>query len=215
VKRITAEEADARARAGIFLAFQAPISVPGVSVAIIEDGKLASVESYGVKSFKASDKVDERTVFQAASLSKVVFAYGVLKLVDRGKLDLDTPLSKYIPEYVQKDDRINAITSRHVLTHRTGFPNWRQGGKPLPDVSAWLACSWAITASASRIRRCSSCSGAAGVAVVNGGTHGSEPHMGFGGVKQSGTGWREAGIEALDVYSEWKYVNLIADPARV
>jgi aldehyde dehydrogenase (NAD+) len=54
----------------------------------------------------------------------------------------------------------------------------------------------------------------AGVVVVNGGTHGSEPHMGFGGVKQSGTGWREAGIEALDVYTEWKYVNLIADPAK-
>jgi aldehyde dehydrogenase (NAD+) len=54
----------------------------------------------------------------------------------------------------------------------------------------------------------------AGVVVVNGGTHGSEPHMGFGGVKQSGTGWREAGIEALDVYSDWKYVNLITDPAQ-
>jgi len=53
----------------------------------------------------------------------------------------------------------------------------------------------------------------AGVVVVNGGTHGSEPHMGFGGVKSSGTGWREAGIEALDVYSDWKTVNLIADPA--
>jgi alpha-ketoglutaric semialdehyde dehydrogenase len=55
----------------------------------------------------------------------------------------------------------------------------------------------------------------AGVVVVNGGTHGSEPHMGFGGVKQSGTGWREAGVEALEVYSDWKYVNLITDPARV
>jgi len=54
----------------------------------------------------------------------------------------------------------------------------------------------------------------AGVVVVNGGTHGSEPHMGFGGVKQSGTGWREAGVEALDVYTEWKYVNLISDPSR-
>ena len=53
-----------------------------------------------------------------------------------------------------------------------------------------------------------------GVVVVNGGTHGSEPHMGFGGVKGSGTGWREAGVEALDVYSEWKYVNLVTDPTR-
>jgi aldehyde dehydrogenase (NAD+) len=52
----------------------------------------------------------------------------------------------------------------------------------------------------------------AGVVVVNGGTHGSEPHMGFGGVKRSGTGWREAGVEALDVYSDWKVVNIVADP---
>jgi len=53
----------------------------------------------------------------------------------------------------------------------------------------------------------------AGVVVVNAGTHGSEPHMGFGGVKQSGTGWKEAGGEALDVYSEARYVNLVVDPA--
>jgi aldehyde dehydrogenase (NAD+) len=53
----------------------------------------------------------------------------------------------------------------------------------------------------------------AGVVVVNAGTHGSEPHMGFGGVKQSGTGWKEAGVEALDVYSETRYVNLVVDPA--
>src|SRR5262249_56047062 len=54
----------------------------------------------------------------------------------------------------------------------------------------------------------------AGVVVVNAGTHGSEPHMGFGGVKDSGTGWREAGIEALDVYSDGKVVNLVVDPAK-
>jgi aldehyde dehydrogenase (NAD+) len=54
----------------------------------------------------------------------------------------------------------------------------------------------------------------AGVVVVNAGTHGSEPHMGFGGVKDSGTGWREAGIEALDVYSDAKVVNLVIDPSK-
>ncbi|MGH3136259.1 MAG: aldehyde dehydrogenase family protein [Gaiellaceae bacterium] len=54
----------------------------------------------------------------------------------------------------------------------------------------------------------------AGVVVVNAGTHGSEPHMGFGGVKDSGTGWREAGVEALDVYSDLKVVNLVADPVK-
>ena len=55
----------------------------------------------------------------------------------------------------------------------------------------------------------------AGAVVVNAGTHGSEPHMGFGGVRASGTGWKEAGVEALDVYSETQYVNLVVDPASV
>ena len=52
----------------------------------------------------------------------------------------------------------------------------------------------------------------AGVAVVNAGTYGSEPHMPFGGVKQSGTGWREPGTEALDVYSDLKDVYISIDP---
>jgi len=49
-----------------------------------------------------------------------------------------------------------------------------------------------------------------GVAVVNAGTYGSEPHMPFGGLKQSGNGWREPGTEALDIYSELKdiYINI-------
>jgi aldehyde dehydrogenase (NAD+) len=55
----------------------------------------------------------------------------------------------------------------------------------------------------------------AGVAVVNGGTYGSEPHMPFGGLKQSGNGWREAGTQALDVYSDLKTVYINHDPAQV
>lgn len=52
-----------------------------------------------------------------------------------------------------------------------------------------------------------------GVAVVNGPTSGSEPHMPFGGLKQSGNGMREAGTEALDVYSDWKTIYINHDPA--
>jgi alpha-ketoglutaric semialdehyde dehydrogenase len=54
-----------------------------------------------------------------------------------------------------------------------------------------------------------------GVAVVNGGTYGSEPHMPFGGLKQSGNGWREAGTQALDVYSDLKTVYINHDPNAV
>jgi acyl-CoA reductase-like NAD-dependent aldehyde dehydrogenase len=56
---------------------------------------------------------------------------------------------------------------------------------------------------------------ASGVASVNGPTYGSEPHMPFGGQKDSGTGWREAGTEALDVYSDLKTVYINHDPTRV
>ena len=55
----------------------------------------------------------------------------------------------------------------------------------------------------------------AGVAAVNHPTHGSEPHMPFGGVKQSGNGWREPGTEALDVYSELKAIYFNVDPGQV
>jgi aldehyde dehydrogenase (NAD+) len=54
-----------------------------------------------------------------------------------------------------------------------------------------------------------------GVAVVNGGTYGSEPHMPFGGVGASGNGSREPGTEALDIYSELKDLYLNVDPAAV
>jgi aldehyde dehydrogenase (NAD+) len=55
----------------------------------------------------------------------------------------------------------------------------------------------------------------AGVAVVNGGTYGSEPHLPFGGLRQSGNGWREAGAQALDVYSELKTVYINHNPNGV
>lgn len=55
----------------------------------------------------------------------------------------------------------------------------------------------------------------AGMVVVNGPTYGSEPHMPFGGVKQSGNGFREAGTESLDVFSEWKNISIIHDPEQV
>ena len=71
-------------------------------------------------------------MFNVGSLSKPVFAYGVLKLVDAGKLKLDEPLAPYLPkEFTAGDPRFNQITARIVLSHRTGFPNWPGDGQPL------------------------------------------------------------------------------------
>ena len=105
--------------------------VPGVALALIRDGKTYWLQGFGVRDVKSQRPLTDDTVFEAASLSKPVFAYAVLKLVDQGRLDLDRPLSQYLSDpYIQGDSRINAITARYVLSHRTGFPNWR-GQNPL------------------------------------------------------------------------------------
>jgi len=109
--------------------------VPGLSIALIRDGKLVWNGAFGVANATTRKPVTSETIFEAASLSKPVFAYGVLKLVDEGKLDLDTPLNKYLGSNydVVNDDRINLITARRVLSHTSGFPNWRpDGSKSLP-----------------------------------------------------------------------------------
>ncbi|UCF19711.1 MAG: serine hydrolase, partial [Gemmatimonadota bacterium] len=81
---------------------------------------------FGVRSVETGEPVDENTVFEAASLSKPVFAYAALQLVDQGLLDLDRPLYEYWPyEDIAYDERYKTITARMVLTHSSGFPNWR------------------------------------------------------------------------------------------
>lgn len=99
--------------------------VPGLSIAIIRDGKVVWQQNFGVANSATKQIVTDNTIFEAASLSKPVFAYAVLKLVEKGKLDLDTPLVKYLSKpYVENDERAAKITARMVLTHTTGFPNW-------------------------------------------------------------------------------------------
>jgi CubicO group peptidase (beta-lactamase class C family) len=105
--------------------------VPGLSIGLLRDGELVWRHGFGVKNTKTNDPVTDETVFEAASLSKPVFAYAVLKLVDAGKFDLDKPLNQYLPgNYdIGEDPRLGQITARRVLSHTTGFPNWRpQGG---------------------------------------------------------------------------------------
>lgn len=105
--------------------------VPGLSFAIIRDGQIVETKALGVRDASTAIPVDENTIFEAASLSKPVFAYAVLQLVDAGVLSLDTPLSKYVPDYVKDDPRAASITIRHVLSQASGLPNWRSKTNPL------------------------------------------------------------------------------------
>jgi len=106
--------------------------VPGLSIAVIRSGRTVWDESFGIRDEASKKPVTRETMFNVGSLSKPVFAYGVLKLVDAGKLKLDEPLAPYLPkEFTAGDPRFNQITARIVLSHRTGFPNWPGDGKSL------------------------------------------------------------------------------------
>lgn len=102
------------------------LKIPGISIAIINDGKVAYHRAFGVSNFDTKKKIDENSIFEAASLSKPLFSYFVLKLSEKGIIDLDRPLYFYLKdEAMERDQRYRQVTARMVLNHTTGFPNWR------------------------------------------------------------------------------------------
>lgn len=106
--------------------------VPGASIAVIKDGKLLWRRGFGVKDNASKAPVDNDTVFEAASVSKTVFAYAVMKLGETGVVDLDKPLTRYTPtRFVEGDPQLDLITARHVLSHSSGFQDWRSTEHPL------------------------------------------------------------------------------------
>ncbi len=102
------------------------LNMPGMSIAFINDNEIIYHSALGVKNIETQEKVDFNTMFDAGSTSKTVFSFFVMKMVDQGLLDLDTPLYKYM-EYpdIANDERYKLITARMVLSHTSGFPNWR------------------------------------------------------------------------------------------
>ena len=100
--------------------------VPGIAVGFVDGNGATRIVTSGTGG-DGRGPVDDESVFGAASLSKPVFASGVLSLVDGGRLELDRPLSEYLAEpYLATDERAASITARMVLSHTTGLPNWRQ-----------------------------------------------------------------------------------------
>ncbi len=99
--------------------------IPGASLALIKGGELIYHQVYGVKNKHSQEPVDQTTLFEAGSITKPVFAFVVMRLVEQGAINLDKPLYQYLEfKAISHDDRHKLITARHVLSHQTGFPNW-------------------------------------------------------------------------------------------
>jgi CubicO group peptidase (beta-lactamase class C family) len=117
-------------------------NVPGVSVAVIDDGKIDWAKGYGVKESSGNDPVTSETLFQAASISKPVTALGTLRLVDQGILDLDSPINDKLVSWKVPENELSEkekVTLRRLLTHSAGShacssARWR---KP----SQYFSCS--------------------------------------------------------------------------
>jgi CubicO group peptidase (beta-lactamase class C family) len=122
------------------------VHAPGATMGILVDGELVWVRTLGVADVTAQAPVTPEFVFRIASMTKSFTAMAVLQLRDAGKLSLDDPVSKYVPElaalkYPTKDSPV--LTVRHLLTHSEGFPEdnpWgdRQLAQPQETMSAWM-----------------------------------------------------------------------------
>jgi len=108
--------------------------VVGGQIAIIQHGKIAYLKAYGFRDKAKNLPLTNDSIMSAASISKATFAYLVMKFVDQGVIDLDKPVNQYLPkplpEYpkyadLAADKRYKRITARMLLSHTSGFPNWR------------------------------------------------------------------------------------------
>lgn len=107
------------------------LSIPALSIAIINDGKIVYTNALGVANTMTNQPIDENAIFESASLSKPIFAFFVMKLSEKGIIDLDRPLHYYLPDAaMERDERYQEVSARMVLSHQTGFPNWRWFDNP-------------------------------------------------------------------------------------
>lgn len=119
--------------------------VPGVSVAVVDGDRVAWAKGFGVKAFGGADAVDTSTLFLAGSISKPVFATGLLRLVEEGKLDLDRDVNEYLRSWHLPESpftREQKVTLRRILSHNAGLTVWGfpgyTPGTPIPTVQQVL-----------------------------------------------------------------------------
>jgi CubicO group peptidase (beta-lactamase class C family) len=101
-------------------------TVPGIAIGVVQAGKTKWTHYRGAADLASARPFAQDSVFSAASLGKTPFAYAVLQLADQGKIDLDKPVRDYLSEDPPVGEYGSRVTARHILSHTSGFPNWRQ-----------------------------------------------------------------------------------------
>ncbi|MGH7561851.1 MAG: serine hydrolase domain-containing protein, partial [Gemmatimonadales bacterium] len=119
--------------------------VPGLSLAVIEGWKIVHAKGYGVTEFGGKTAVDTTTLFQAGSISKPVFASGVMRLVEQGKLSLDVDVNNLLKSWQLPASRFTdteKVTLRRLLSHTAGLTVWGFPGYavtgPIPTIQQVL-----------------------------------------------------------------------------
>ena len=132
--------------------------VPGASVAIIEDGKIIWSKGYGTKLKGTNNPVDSKTVFSVGSVSKMINAAIILRLVAEGKIDLDKDVNHYLKSWevpTNQYTKRNKVTLRAILSHTAGFSQHGfadfQPGEKLPSAIETLTGSYPAKHSAVRL----------------------------------------------------------------
>lgn len=98
-------------------------SVPGLSVAIVKDGKVVLAKGYGVRRMGDPAPVDAKTRFGIASNTKLFTATALALLVEEGKIEWDKPVINYLPAFAISNPYVtHELTIRDLLVHRSGWP---------------------------------------------------------------------------------------------
>ncbi len=103
--------------------------IPGVAIGIVKDGELAYANGFGLADIAGDTPVSSQTLFQIASVSKTLVAVAILQLAEQGLVDLDAPVTEYLPYFTLTEPESRDITIRQLLTHTAG----------MPDVANWIA----------------------------------------------------------------------------
>ena len=118
--------------------------VPGAAIAVVKEGEVVAIKYFGFRDKKQYIKLDSTSLFQVGSISKTFAAWGVLKLVEQGKIDLDHPIDYYLKRWHLSSSQydVNHATIRRVLNHTAGFsvPGYYGYSTPdtVPDITTSL-----------------------------------------------------------------------------